>query len=175
MFKGLKFTPTPNTNIFELKSDIRNFSRKLCLVEFFATEQGDQEETEESIFRNPGSFCPPVNRNQELDAAINFTNGLNLNQPESKKSNISKKQWKGMNYYLYDIIIKEAHKGGSVVIMNKTHYMAMVYNQLNDRVTYKRTDKSCDKTVFNKMSKLVKKYQSDFTKKEIEYLINFTC
>ena len=42
-------------------------------------------------------------------------------------------------------------------------------------VTCKRTDKSCDKKVFNKMSKLVKKYQSDLTKKEIDYLINFTC
>ena len=53
--------------------------------------------------------------------------------------------------------------------------MAMVYNQLSTGVTYKRTDRSCDKTVFNKMSELVKKYKSDLTKKEIDYLINFTC
>ena len=82
-----------------------------------------QEETEESIFRNPSSFCPPVNRNKELDAAINFINGLNLNQPKSKKSSIRKKQWKGINDQKNndDIIIKEADKGGNVIIMNKTH------------------------------------------------------
>ena len=94
LFKGLKFTPTPYTNIFELKSDIRNFSRKLRLVEVFATEQVGQEETEESMLRNPSSFCPPVNRNKELDAAINFIN------------------WKGINDLKHndDIIIKEADK-----------------------------------------------------------------
>ena len=171
MFKGLKFTPTPKTNTFEFKSDIRNFSRKLRLIEFFATEQGGHEE-EESIHQNKSSFCPPVNRDKKLDAAINFINGLNLSQPESTKSNLSKKQWKGINDLKNNdsIIIKEADKGGCVVIMNKTHYKAMVYNQLDDRVTYKRTGKSCDKTVFDKLSKLVKKYQGDLTKKEIDYL-----
>ena len=174
MFKGLKFTPTPKTNTFELKSDIRNFSRKLRLIEFFATEQGGHEE-EESIHRNKSSFCPPVNRDKKLDAPINFINGLNLSQPESDKSNLSKKQWKGINDFKNNdsIIIKEADKGGCVVIMNKTHYKAMVYNQLDDRVIYKRTGKSCDKTVFNKLSKLVKKYQGDLTKKEIDYLTKF--
>ena len=174
LFKGLKFTPTPKTNTFELKSDIRNFSRKLRLIEFFATEQGGHEE-EESIHQNKSSFCPPINRDKKLDAAINFINGLNLSQPESNKSNLSKKQWKGINDLKNNdsIIIKEADKGGCVVIMNKTHYKAMVYNQLDDRVTYKRTGKSCDKTVFNKLSKLVKKYQGDLTKKEIDYLTKF--
>ena len=134
LFKGLKFTPTPKTNTFELKSDIRNFSRKLRLIEFFATEQGGHEE-EESIHQNKSSFCPPVNRDKKLDAAINFINGLNLSQPESNKSNLSKKQWKGINDLKNNdsIIIKEADKGGCVVIMNKTHYKAMVYNKLDDK------------------------------------------
>ena len=100
--------------------------RLLCfitLVEFFATEQGGQEETEEPILRNPSSFCPPVNRNKELDAAINLINGLILNQPESKKSNKVKKNRKGINDLKNndDIIIKKIDKDGSVV--NKTKHI----------------------------------------------------
>ena len=43
------------------------------------------------------------------------------------------------------IVIKEADKGGSIVIMTKRHYKKMVYEQLNDNITYRRTNDSCDK------------------------------
>ena len=73
------------------------------------------------------------------------------------------------------IIIKEADKGGCVVTMNKSHYMTIVYSQLDDGITYKRLSMSSDKTFLEKLSKLVSKYQRDLTKKEIDYLTNFSC
>ena len=161
----------------EIKSDIRTFGRKLRLIEFFATGQGDDDEEEESILKNPSNFCPPANRDKKLDAAINFLNGLDLSNTKPQKSNISKKQWKGINDLKNNdnIIIKEANKGGCEVIMNKSHHMTMVYSQLDDGITYKRLSMSSDKTILEKLSKLVNKYQRDLTKKEIDYLTNFSC
>ena len=51
--------------------------------------------------------------------------------------------------------------------------MRMVYSQLQDGVTYKRTDQSCDKKVMTNLTKLVQKYHNSLTKKEIDYLTKF--
>ena len=72
------------------------------------------------------------------------------------------------------IIIKEADKGGSIVIMTKRHYKKMVYEQLNDNITYRRTNGSCDNEVMKELGKLVEKYKDNLMDKEIDYLTNFS-
>ena len=121
--KGLKFTPTPKRNIFELKKDIETFSRKLRLVEFFAeTENFDDD----SLVRNKSTFNPPRNRERNLNMVIDFLNKQDF--PERKpnnKSNLSKEEYNAMMELKnnQDIIIKEADKGGAVVIINTSHYV----------------------------------------------------
>ena len=73
------------------------------------------------------------------------------------------------------IFIKEADKGACVVIMNNSNHMTMVCSQFDDGITYKRLSMSSDKTILEKLSKLVNKYQRDLTKKETDYLTNFSC
>jgi hypothetical protein len=41
--KGLKFTPTPKSNHQELKTDIKEYMRKLRLVEFFHNRENDDD------------------------------------------------------------------------------------------------------------------------------------
>ena len=166
---------TPRRNTFQLQSDIRKFNRKLRLLEFFASV-GENNEEEESLLRNASDFCPPANRNKKLHAVINFLNSLNLSTRKPEKSNLTKEQWKAVNDLRNNdnIVIKEADKGGCVVIMNKSHYMSMVYGQLNDGVNYQGTEKSWDKTVVVNLTKLVDKYQNSLTEKEVDYLTNFS-
>ena len=52
-----------------------------------------------------------------------------------------------------NIIIKEANKRRSVVIMCTKDYRKMVCDHLNDNEIYKKTDSTCDKKVFNKIKK----------------------
>ena len=158
----------------ELRSDVQKFGRKLRLIEYFASEeQGDEED--ELIIRNPNNFCPPNNRNKVLDALINFMNRISLNHSKQPKPNLTSKQWNGINQLKNknSIVIKETDKGGAVAIMNKEHYMRMVYSQHHDGVTYKRTDQSCDKKVMINLTKLVQKYHNSSTKKEIDYFTKF--
>ena len=65
--KGLKFTPTPPIgNSEKLTEDLKEFNRKLRLVEYF---DGTQD-TDVSLVRNKSSFIPPPERNESLDKFI---------------------------------------------------------------------------------------------------------
>ena len=72
-----------------------------------------------------------------------------------------------------NIIIKEADKGGAVVIMNREHYKKMVLEQLEDKQTYKTTSSNCDKNVMTTILTHCKKYKDNLTKAEISYISNF--
>ena len=163
--KCFSFALTFSIYTFDLKSNIKKFSQKLRLIEFFANTEDNEED--ESLLRNPSEFCPPANRNRKSDFSINFLNGLNLDIRKKKKSNLRKEQWNAISRLKNNdgIIIKEADKGGSVVIMTKKHYKKMVYEQLNDNITYRRTNDSWDKKVMKELGKLVEKYKDNLMDK----------
>ena len=120
---------------------------------------------------------PERNRNRSLDIAVDYLRNLNLASNEgSQKSNLSKKEWLAIKDLQNNaqIIIKEADKGGSVVIMKKDHYVKMVYDQLDNQKYYKRVDTKYDKKVMNTLKKFVKKYENISTDRKRDYPINFT-
>ena len=79
---------------------------------------------------------------------------MNLNlQGKGQKSNLSKEEWLAIKDLQNneEINIKEADKGGSVVIMKRDHYVKMVYEELNDEKYYKRVDAKHDKKVLTSL------------------------
>ena len=74
----------------ELRSDVQKFSRKLRLIEYFASEE-QRDEEDESVMRNSSNLCPPHNRNKVLDEAVNFMNSVSLNHSKQPKSNLTSK------------------------------------------------------------------------------------
>ena len=174
--KRLKFTPTSVENKQELKADIENFTRRLRLIEFFSRDYEDENENDKSIVKNKSNFYPQCNRDKHLDHAVEYLNNLPLNSEKKKfKSNLTKIECKAIKDLKENdnVVIKEADKGGSVVIMSKEHYMRMVYNQLNDHDTYKRVNPGHDKKVMTFFKKFVAKYNGNLTDKETDYLMNF--
>ena len=89
------------------------------------------------------------------------------------KSNISKNKWETIKSLKENdsIVIKEADKGGAVVVMNKTHYYNMAVKILQDEVTYKKTNENCDKKVFKDLEKLV---ANCLLKEEQDFLSKFS-
>ena len=71
------------------------------------------------------------------------------------------------------IIIKEADKGGAVVIMDREHYKEKVENMLSDKKYYEKLDTDPQKTDRIKYNKFIKNYKDNLTQKEIDYLSNF--
>ena len=66
----------------------------------------------------------------------------------------------------YELVIKEAGKGGCAVLMNKPNYKRMTFQHLNDANTYQKTDQKCDNRVMKKIGELANKYESHLTEAE---------
>ena len=139
--KGLKFTPTqPKGNAEKLTEDVKEFNIKLMLIEYF---DGTEEE-DISLVRNKSSFTPNSERNAALDKYINTiqefpktkTNNSNI------KQNLSKSEYNAINTLQNNqsIVIKEADKGGTTVILNKEHYQEMVETIINDNKYYEKLE-----------------------------------
>ena len=73
-----------------------------------------------------------------------------------------------------EMLIKEADRGGTVIVMNKTHYYCMVVKILQDEVTYQNTNEYCDKKVFKDLEKLVAKFGNCLLKEEQNFLTKFS-
>ena len=71
------------------------------------------------------------------------------------------------------IVVNEADKGGTVVIMNPEYYEKMIHKQLEDKNTCKKVDPSCDPSINESKHALIKKYENSFLKQKIDYLTNF--
>ena len=70
------------------------------------------------------------------------------------------------------IIIKEADKGGGIVIMNTSFYRDKMLEMLGNDTFYKRTDDAYSKTTFKKIRNLIS-LAKDMTRHEIAYLLDF--
>ena len=171
--KGMKFTPTPlNANNQEIKDDRAEFTRRVRLVEYFH----GCDDKDESLVRNKSHFLPPKNRNEALDQFINNVESIPLDKSSTKpKSNISKYERKAITTLTSDknIIIKEADKGGGIVIMNTDHYKTMSENIISDKSFYETLPDNPERNVRLNYNKLLKKYSNCLTDKERVYLQDF--
>ena len=63
--QDLKFTPIPQRNNIELKSNIQKYTRRLRLAEFFQNKESN--DSEENLFQKPSTYTSPRNRDRDLD------------------------------------------------------------------------------------------------------------
>ena len=77
---------------------------------------------------------------------------------------MSKEDWQALKELKNDkrIVIKEADKGGAVVIMDSVHYEKMIYKQIEDKNTCKKVEPSCDNKTIRANNGLIKKYENLF-------------
>lgn len=76
-----------------------------------------------------------------------------------------------------DIIIKEADKGNSIIVMNRTYYIKKVEDHLNQPQKYKKFNRDPNHFTIAKIRSLISKYENIFdktkNKKERLFLTNF--
>ena len=175
-YAGKRYKQRRNT--IEMEKYIHNFTRKLRLTEYFANENHIRfDEETQPLVKNKDTFHPSRNRNKTLDIVIDYLSNQNFDNATTKnRSNISKNECEAIKSLKENgsIVIKEADKGGAVVVMNKTHYYSMVVKILQDEVTYKKTNEYCDKKVFKDLEKLVAKFSNCLLKEEQDFLTKFT-
>ena len=93
------------------------------------------------------------------------------------KLNFTKSQWESLEDLSKDdsIIIKEADKGSTVVVMDKQDYKEMVLNILKDKTFYSLESNYKQYKILAELQKLVEQFRNSFTDKEREYITKFQC
>ena len=69
--EGLKITTTPQHNLPEVERDVKYFTRKLRLVEFFS-ENPELDTPDSPLVKNKSNLCPPQNPKSTLVCVIIF-------------------------------------------------------------------------------------------------------
>lgn len=174
--RSLKFAPTPKANKPELKTDMEEFGRKLRLLEHFNGR--NEQNTDNSLVRNKSNFVPQMTEDKYLSTFLEATTKYHehLNGDTAQKSNIAKNEWEALHSLQNDnsIVIKEADKGGTTVIMDSTFYKQKLSELLSEEENYIDlgvTNK--DDRVIKKVENVVRKHGQQLTDKEKNYIKNF--
>ena len=147
LLRVFKSTPTPKRNNIELKSNIKNYTRRLRLAEFLQNKEANDSE---NLFQKQSTFTPPRNRDRDLDHQIDVLKNLNFEKMETKfKSNLSNMEQQELSKLTNNetIVITSADKGGAVVILSTGHYQSMIMQHLLDENTYKKLDSCIDSKI----------------------------
>ena len=127
--------------------------------------------------KNKKGFKPPLNRDKNLEDYIAcLKKSANSNTVEKRgRSNISSYQRKAIQDLKNDssIIIKQADKGGAIVVMDVNHYKQMALEQLHDTNFYEKRNENEDRRTKLKVEKLIVQQNNNLTKNEIDYLKNY--
>lgn len=169
---GLKFTPTPKTNITDLRADISVFNRKMRLAEFFKDTETQEYE---SIVKNKSKFTPKRNRDGHLDRFIDHLNTFPIESNDNIRSNLNRNQREAMRTLTNnsDIIIKESDKGSTVCVMDRDFYSSKILEILNDNQFYTEIDANMDSTTMCKINHLIRNHCDELTDDEQKYLVEF--
>src|SRR5690606_24249141 len=137
---GFTFCPTNNKiDEFRLHCDLSNFARTLRLKENF----GNNSNYNTNDLRNESRYTPPLGRNHNLDLYIESVIHdvlIHSSQTKRTQSNLTKNEKTALDSLLkrQDLDIREADKGGGIVVRKQTEYVQEALLQLSNTRNYKR-------------------------------------
>ena len=168
---GAKFTPNTKTNYFEAKYCNEEFTRRVKILNRY----GNIPNTDESLCRNKSTKPIPCEE-KELSNILRTIEGI---EPSNQHlpDNLTAYERKALNELKTNdnIVIKEADKGGGLVIMDKKFYhdKLIMRDHLDNKNIYKEIDMDTDKKVFLDLKSLINIHKDCLTKKEIDYITNY--
>ena len=160
--------------VFRLAHKDDEFHRKLRLREFF----NDNNTVDTHLVKNNSYFVPQKGRNEALDTYIETTKTISSSistlHKDQVKHNISFNERKAFFSLRNDtnIIIKEADKGGGIVVMNRNYHQKKILDMLYNNSYYQQIPDMSSQKIFTKIKELFKS-SKNISKKEKEDLLNF--
>ena len=157
--KGPKFCPTTKGNVFDIKSDIKEFTRKVKLRDF-----GGMEYHDESLINSKSN----INVNAAIPELSNISSILGQIEPtiNDVNENLTKQERKALKELQEhkDLVIRKAVKGNAQVLMDKYNCDTLVMKHHLNASTYQKVDSNSDKRVVNILKLLIKKTRILFNK-----------
>ena len=149
--KGLSFCPrSKGHDKIILDEELFKYTRRIRLKEFFAEDDlsNNAHKEQDSFFELPffnrkqSSFTSPSGRDVYLDFYIEaISQELLQAEPKIiKHSNISKSEFTSLQSLAceHSIVTKKSDKSGTIVVINKSDYIAEVERQLHNSEYYEK-------------------------------------
>ena len=166
---GSKFTPVTRGNYIDAKKCTEDFTRRLKI----RYKYHDTEFNDTSLCRNK-SRRPIRIEDEEMKKIIQKINDIEPAGNSSIEDNLSRDERDALRELQIEsnIVIREADKGGALVIMNKDFYeqKLVLEDHLLHTDTYRKVADNADKITFDNMIKLVHKHSDCLTNAEKEYV-----
>ena len=124
--------------------------------------------------KNKSSFTPPRGRNTELDELVKNI-GKTTIRACKPKGNLGRDERTALMKLRNNsnIVIKEADKGGAIIIIKKEQYKNMVTQHLQSNVYEREHDRNANTKVMKKIENLTDKYSDVLEEHETKYLTEF--
>ena len=144
--KNLSFIPTPGIySKSKLNGELQNFYGLIKLKAYFKDTESSIKKDENTIFNlEKQKPWTPSQNHHSIETFIDFVQHY-INDPKilnTKRSedNLTKGEQKALEELskIENIIIKNADKGGAIVIMDIGKYISEAQRQLNDENNYKK-------------------------------------
>ena len=175
--RGLKFIPVlgqRKDQLLYLEHDMQEYHRRIKLTTYFKEARSNKTKRR---FVKPSMWTPPMEKLEPEVRTLVREDKKFLRRTfhmVKEKENISQEEKQALTQlrYMKDIVIKQADKGSSVVIMSREQYIFEVERQLNDSVYYQKLDKP----IFTETMPMVEKILAQLkdkkfiTKKQYQYL-----
>ncbi|KAJ1203497.1 hypothetical protein NDU88_007282 [Pleurodeles waltl] len=137
--RGLGFVPTPNEDFFRLHAELAQLFRKIRLHVFFKDKPAESL-TPDSGLKKPSTFVPPsaMMPSEILTFEKAVLADISHLRPKQPFVNIPKREKQALQLLSSDadIVIKQADKGGAIVVMNTTDYRSECCRLLSDTTYY---------------------------------------
>lgn len=185
--KGLSFVPSKHTDPFMTKIELFKFFRSVKLRAFFTTNPAPpappreptapQDNSPKSHFRPKSTFMPHVLNPsvQTFCRLVDQDVSKQLEKPQHFYPNLSHSERAALRTLSEDdtIVIKNADKGGGIVLQDKEAYRNEILRQLGDKEFY--APLMCDPTgrFFNSIKRTLSTGRTEnyITKNEHEFLL----
>ncbi|XP_069495233.1 uncharacterized protein [Ambystoma mexicanum] len=139
--RGLSFDLTKTHDPFEFRTEFFSFMRKVRLNEYFSEHEGYNSNNYSGL-RNALTFCAPNHSHTAESTVFERQVLAEVRKLEtcvkSHNSNFSKRQRASALKLAKDknLIIRQADKGGAIVLMNRSDYIKECERLLSDNVSY---------------------------------------
>ena len=147
---------------------MEDFYRRIKLKAHFKKAENKGRFTEEDIFRKPtNKIWVPNNHHRSMETFIEAThNEINNEIIKTKRpnySNLSAKEQKTLQELQpkYNIVITEADKNGTVIILDAEDYIKGAERPLHNTENYKRQNHNPTLTNNDTLSKIIKRFHKE--------------
>ena len=174
MSKGFNFCPTPDfSDLLDLEVNVRDFIRLLLLKDNFSSYNNTSPQY---LVKKTGETLPSESKDMLFNGVIFHIRKLSEQldilpvNHSAAKSNITLTEQQALNSLRNnsDIIIKQVDKGGGIVIMDVSYYVAKVNERLSNSKVYKKCKTKVINTAMNKVISFVENHQNYFDSKKCE-------